>query len=263
VQAYGDAPLLEKLPSLAKSGLIVLAFGGGLIPALLGVNGSIGKLLSGDRTKQEIEDMNKRMAESDGEKLDSLDDIDLIRGQVYIEDDVGKDEETFGQPLIKVRKSDVTKILAVLNSIDDFTDWGNLPSTKVPNLEVPTDPPMWLPRATFKASVRSRIKGEVPDRPLDVIFDSISSGAGVITRSKADAWLSDMNEADNKLRKLNEKYVGSKAITVTAILLFAVLQISAFGTLFVAPILREFFNIDIGFGGSLGTCAETGCSTLF
>jgi len=91
---------------------------------------------------------------------------------------------------------------------------------------------------------------------------SISSGAGVITKDKASAWLTSVKAADDQVAKLNEKYILSKSITLSAIVFFVFLQVSAFGVFFFAPVLREFFNIDIGFGSSLGSCAVNGCRSF-
>jgi len=172
ISAYGDSPLSSKLPDLAKATVIILAFGGGLIPALLSVNKSIAGILIGDRTREDVEKMNEII--SSGNKVDTLEDVSLIRGQVYVDEpEVSDGDDIVCKPLAAIRRSNVESILSALNTIDDFVDWSNLPSTKVKNLEVPTNPPMWLPRATFKASVRGRIKGgaAIPDKPLDVVFD--------------------------------------------------------------------------------------------
>ncbi|GMH52421.1 hypothetical protein TrRE_jg4100, partial [Triparma retinervis] len=48
-----------------------------------------------------------------------------------------------------------------------------------------------------------------------------------------------------------------RSVTGLAILAFVLIQVSAYGVLFVAPFLREFVNLDIGFG-TLGTCNPGG-----
>ena len=42
-----------------------------------------------------------------------------------------------------------------ISDINSVAKWGDLPSTKLPNLSNKDKPPMWLPRATFKSNVRA------------------------------------------------------------------------------------------------------------
>jgi len=166
--------------------------------------------------------------------------------------------------------------------------WSDLPSTKLPNVSI-DNPPQWLPRNTFKVNVRAakwrgwpndadgntiggaelkkaeeiRIKksgAEISDSALDAVFDTWAWGAGVTTPDKVERALSSYIERDGffDLGKFQSAAIAGRAVTGIAILFFLLLQVMAFGTLFIGPLLREFFSIDIGFG-ALGSCDGGSC----
>jgi hypothetical protein len=189
--------------------------------------------------------------------------------------------------------SDVVSIVGRIENVDSLADWRNLPSTKVPDLATPDNPPMWLPRSTFKTNIRSakfkswpvdsngtpiggdelrgtelpRVKSsgaDIPDAALDAVFDTWAWGASVATPDKVGnclgRWRPDKDTFD--LDAFQRDAVAGRAVTGLAIVAFIVIQVSAYGVLFVAPFLREFFNLDIGFG-TLGSCNPEGCANLF
>ena len=62
--------------------------------------------------------------------------------------------------------------------------------------------------------------------------------------------------------KLTFAAIRGRATTGIAALTFIIIQVVAYGSLFIAPALRVFFDIDIGFGIT-GSCSDNGCTSLF
>jgi len=78
-----------------------------------------------------------------------------------------------------------------------------------------------------------------------------------------DAQLNDWRVGGTlDLGKLTNAAIRGRATTGFAAFSFVFIQVIAYGTLFIAPALRFFFDIDIGFG-QLGSCGENGCHPLF
>ena len=253
-----DTPLPDKLKEASKILVIFAAFGGGLIPACIAVNRSIIATLSGGKIRELIDEQNNVISEG-GTQDKTLDVVSSIKGQQFVE------TQTTGEkifPFTDARVSDVETILKIIQDVDSFAKWKDLPSTKVPNLVNPDSPPMWLPRATFKANMRKKLGKKVtsPDSALDAVFDSVTGGAGVMTFDKASSWIKNTDSGSFSAFKL--QFLLSKSSTMVAIITFVTLQVTAFGVLFIAPFLREFLNVDVGWG-VIGTCAAEGCQTLF
>jgi len=188
--------------------------------------------------------------------------------------------------------ADVIAVVGRIGDVDTIADWRNLPSAKLPGIVDPNNPPMWLPRATFKANVRSskfigwprdasgnpvggaeleaaekarlsKPNAVIGDAALDAVFDTWAWGASVATPDKVDnelrKWRTDSQSFD--VSKFTKSAIGGRSITGLAAVTFIVIQVIAYGTLFIAPFLREFANVDIGFG-QLGSCDPETCLRL-
>jgi len=176
--------------------------------------------------------------------------------------------------------------------VGSVADWSNLPSTKLPNVSQ-TNPPMWLPRATFKANIRAAkfqgwplddkgrpVGGEdlraaeearvskagalIGDAALDAVFDTWAWGANIATPDKVGTQLRNWRPDGQSFDQLGftAAAISGRALVGIAALTFVVIQVVAYGTLFIAPALRVFANIDIGFG-QMGECDPTMCTKLF
>lgn len=259
----------ETLGEAAKSLVIILAFGGGLIPAAIAANKSLVGTLSG-----------KRRGGEEGSTAE------------YITDSGATGPEIPNSFLLfaseKIPLVDIIAIIGRIGNTDSIADWRNLPSTKDSS---PTNPVMWLPRKMFKENVRSskflgwpvdengepiggkelenaekkRISQKnvvIGDAALDAVFDTWAWGASVATPDKVEQTL-NLYRKDTKSLDLGE-FVNSaargRAVTGLGAFTFVFIQVIAYGTLFVAPALRVFFDIDIGFG-LLGSCAGD-CKSL-
>lgn len=268
-----------------KSILIVLFAGGGLIPAAIGANKALMGTLSGARKDQNA-----------GNPETNLDPT-LAEIKTYIESSGATGPNLPNSGLIfaseDIPVADIIAITGRMSNVDDVADWRNLPSAKLDNLSNPDNPPMWLPRATFKANIRkakfkgwpedpntgvpvggaelkkaeeARIKRNgvvIGDAALDAVFDTWAWGAGIATPEKVDAQLNDWRVGGTlDLGKLTNAAIRGRATTGFAAFSFVFIQVIAYGTLFIAPALRFFFDIDIGFG-QLGSCGENGCHPLF
>lgn len=276
---------VEDTGEVVKAVLIVLLFGGGLIPASIAANKSMIATLSGGKKEQNV-----------GDPKTSLDPTAAI-AKTYIESSGASGPELPNSALVfaneKIPLADVIAIVGRMANVDSVADWKNLPSTKLDKISDTSNPPMWLPRATFKANIRAAkfgswpvdpetglpvggeelVKAEGPrikkngaligDAALDAVFDTWAWGAGIATPDKVAAQLKDWRKGDTlDVGKFAFAAIRGRATTGFAALTFVVIQVVAYGTLFIAPALRVFFDIDIGFG-SLGGCGEDGCISLF
>jgi len=250
---------------LAKSVVIVLLFGGGLIPAAIAANQAMIGTLRG-----------KRAGGDDGSP--------------YISDSGATGPALPGQALLfasdEIPLVDVIAILGRIQNADTMADWKNLPSTKT------AASVMWLTRATYKANIRkakfngwpvdpstgepiggaelvkaekgriSKSNPEIGDAALDAVFDSWAWGASIATADKVEATLAlykDGNSFD--LNEFAGAATRGRAVTGLGALSFIVIQTVAYGCLFIAPALRVFADLDIGFG-QLGGCDGV-CKSLF
>ena len=186
---------------------------------------------------------------------------------------------------------DVIAILGRIDSVDSIADWKNLPSTKIETTS--SVPVMWCTRAIFKENIRKARftgwptdantgepvggadlekaeKGRISkkgvligDAALDAVFDSWAWGASVATPDKVENTLA-LYQKGSKILDLGE-FSGAaargRAVTGVGALTFIVIQVIAYGSLFIAPALRVLADIDIGFG-QLGTCSEE-CIKIF
>lgn len=190
--------------------------------------------------------------------------------------------------------ADVIAVVGRIRGVNSVADWRNLPSAKLPGAANPDNPPMWLPRSAFKTNIRSakfsswpldpktgkpvggeelRAEGEgriskygasIGDAALDAVFDTWAWGASVATPDKVESQLKMWRESPDSFRvgKFTGAVIRGRSVTGIGIVTFIVIQVIAYGTLFIAPFLRVFFNVDIGFG-QLGSCNPGGCVTLF
>lgn len=276
----------EKFRETAKSIVIVLIFGGGLIPATISANQAMMKTLSG--------------VKNDSSKDDPATSFDPTAGTAvtYIADSGASGPELPNSALIlaneKIPLVDMIAIVGRITDINSIADWRNLPSALMEGAVDPENPPMWLPRATFKANIRKAKFGSWPNDPetglpvggedlkkaelarvkkpnvligdaaLDAVFDTWGWGASIGTPDKVQVQLNDWrpNAGVLDVGRLANAATRGKAVTVVGALTFVIIQVVAYGTLFIAPALRAFFDIDLGFG-TMGECSANGCYELF
>jgi len=263
---------ISDFKALIKPGLIILVLGGGLIPATISANAAMGQALSGKRVDDDGNEIVAVPSTAEGPAL-PFSTLLLAADKV---------------PLIEV-----VAIIGRISNVDSLADWKNLPSTKVPNAIDPNNPPMWLPRSTYKENIRKArfqswpldpktskpIGGEelkkeyesslksnkfvIGDAALDAVWDTWAGGASIATPDKVKGQLADWRSSTDSFN-LN-KFVGAtirgRSITGIAALTFVTIQITAFGSLFIAPFLRVILNIDVGFG-QMGQCSPEGCVKL-
>lgn len=262
----------EKLGELAKSIVIVLLFGGGLIPAAIAANKALVGTLQGKRSGGD--DANADYISDSGATGPTLPGAALL----FASEDI---------PLV-----DIIAILGRIQSVDSIADWKNLPSTKIEGASK-TNPVMWCTRAIYKDNMRkakfvgwpvdvktgepvggaelekaekgriSKKGALIGDAALDAVFDTWAWGASVATPDKVENTLA-LFQKGNKSLDLGE-FSGAaargRAVTGAGALTFIVIQVLAYGSLFIAPALRVLLDVDIGFG-QLGSCSET-CTSLF
>ena len=232
------------------------------------------------------------------EQLHSHQTFPTVRGVAdYIESSGATGKSLPGSGLLfapePIPLADIVAIVGRMNGdVGSVADWSNLPSTKLPNVSQ-TNPPMWLPRATFKANIRKAkfqgwpvddkgrpIGGEelraaeearvskqgalISDAALDAVFDTWAWGANIATPDKVGSQLRSWRPDGQSFNQLGftAAAISGRALVGIAALSFVIIQVVAYGTLFIAPALRVFANIDIGFGEA-GTCDPTLCTKLF
>jgi len=283
----------DDIAGLIKYFIIVAAFGGGLIPAALAGNKAMFETLAGKRRggEQDIDaaDYNPK-TNMDPTVLDT-------KLRAYVESSGGTGAELSGSALLfpneRIPLVDIIAIMGRIQNVDSLCDWKNLPSAKLPNVS-PTNPPTWLPRAAFKVNMRKakftswpvdpstgepvggselkaveekRIKQSgalIGDAALDAVWDSWAWGASITTPDKVGAALREYRSTGDtfQLNNFVSAAVRGRSITGIAALSFIVIQVIAYGTLFIAPALRQYANIDIGFG-ELGYCNPEACLHVF
>jgi len=265
---------------------VALAFGGGMIPAAIVANRSMVRTLTNQRPeKPDLTDEQKRRY------------LDPTYGAAdYIENSGAAGPALPGAALLlppeRIPLADIVAVVGRLDGVGSVADWADLPSTRQPKVRA-SNPPMWLPRATFKANIRKArflgwpddasgrpVGGEelrsaeerrisksgalIGDAALDAVFDTWAGGAAVATPDKVEkqlrSWRPD--SAKFSLSKFTSAAVSGRSLVAIAALTFIAVQALAYGTLFVAPTLRVFFNVDIGLG-EMGTCDPALCTHLF
>jgi len=119
----------------------------------------------------------------------------------------------------------------------------------------PNDPKTGLPIGgqDLKDAELSRISKQnamIGDAALDAVFDSWAWGASVATPDKVDTTLNLYRPSGQEvdLNAFVSAAIRGRSATGFAAASFVLIQIVAFGVLFIAPALRFFFNVDIGFG---------------
>jgi len=270
-----------------KTVLIVLFCGGGLIPATIAANqGMMDTLMRKRPEKKELTDEQKST------------NLDPTFGMAdYIEDSGATGESLTGSALLfapeRIPLADIVAIVGRISDVDSVADWRNLPSAKRPGAANPDKPPMWLPRATFKYNIRKNkfqgwpvdaegkpIGGEelraaeerrvskagalIGDAALDAVFDTWAWGANIATPDKVNnelrSWRGPGGQFNQQAFTLGA--ISGRSLVGIAALTFVIVQLLAYGTLFIAPALRVLANIDIGFG-EMGECDPTMCTHLF
>jgi len=255
---------------LVKPLVITLLFGGGLIPSLIQGNKDLIGTLTGKR----------RGGEENTEKGD------------YISESGASGGDLPGAGLIfaseRIPLVDIIAIMGRIKDKDSIADWNNLDSTKLESI----NPIMWLPRSEFKKNIRaakfkewptdaltgdpiggkelekaerkriSTSKALIGDAALDAVFDSWAWGASIATPDKVETTLALYRKGkDLDLKEFVSAASRGRAVTGVGALTFVVIQVVAFSSFLIAPALRQFANIDIGFG-QLGSCDGL-CNTLF
>lgn len=273
-----DAVTATEYKEFAKTVVIVLLFGGGLIPAAISANKSLIGTLTG-----------KRRGGEDAQEGETIAD--------YVSDSGASGPALSGSALLfaseKIPLADIVAVVGRIKDKDSMADWRNLPSTKVENPVDPENPPMWLPRKMFKENIRKAkflgwptdkngnpVGGEelaesegariskqgalIGDAALDAVFDSWAWGASVATPDKVENQLAQwrVNPSNFDLGEFTGAAIRGRAVTGLGALSFIVIQAVAYGTLFIAPFLRVFANIDIGLG-EMGACDPEMCTRLF
>lgn len=255
---------VEDYGEVVKSVLIVLLFGGGLIPAAIAANKSMISTLSGNR------------AGGDDRKN-------------YVVDSGASGPPLKGQALIFANEEiplvDIIAIIGRIQGYQSIADWKNLPSTQQ------AENVMWLPRDMFKENIRkakflgwptdengepiggadlekaekariSKNNVEIGDSALDAVFDTWAWGASIATPDKVEKTLSIYKNGNAfNVDEFSSAAARGRFVTGLGALSFIVIQVVAYGTLFIAPALRVFFDIDVGFG-QLGDCDGV-CKTIF
>lgn len=274
---------------ITKSVVIGLVFGGGLIPAAINGNKEMINTLTGKRPLQQ----------DAGDPKTSLDPtIAETKYRTYIEDSGASGpllpaaSILFSQEPIKL--VDIIAIMGRIQDVNSLCDWKNLPSAKRDNVSL-TNPPLWLPRAAFKVNIRKskqwygwpldattgepiggvalqkaeegRIQRQgalIGDAALDAVWDTWAWGASIGTPDKVMKQLRNYHPTPRELNVNNlvSAILFGRSLTGLAALTFVVIQVVAYGALFVGPLLRTFADVDIGFGG-LGMCDPDTCVKLF
>lgn len=263
------------LGEAGKTIAIVAAIGGGLIPSAIIANTSMLKTIKGERSGGDNEGATRIMSSTTtgGPELKNS-------GLLFAND--------------KIKLVDIVAVVGRISNTESIADWRNLPSAKADNLVNPDNPPMWLPRGMFKENIRkARFQGwptdsqtgeavggselekeflrtisnknyEIPDAALDAVFDTWAWGSGIATPDKVKSQLSSwrINTSTFDVSKFSSAAVAGRSVTGAAIVTFILIQVIAYGALFIAPALRVFFDIDIGFG-VVGECPSGQCTTLF
>mmetsp|Transcript_21274 Transcript_21274/g.44811 ORF Transcript_21274/g.44811 Transcript_21274/m.44811 type:complete len:329 (-) Transcript_21274:205-1191(-) len=173
----------------------------------------------------------------------------------------------------KIPVADVVAVLGRIDGLDSIANWKDLPSTRRGTITPGVDPPMWLPRKAFKVQVRKNkflgwpmdpktglpVGGEelkqveekriakkdaiIGDAALDAVFDSWTGGASVATPDKVKKGLSKVKPTPGKndvdLDAFVQEAVLGRANTAFAAFTFVVIQIVAFGGLFVRPLIEQ------------------------
>jgi len=90
----------------------------------------------------------------------------------------------------------------------------------------------------------------IGDAALDAVFDSWAWGASIATPDKVDRTLRIFTKGPSEvdLGAFVGAAIRGRSATGIAALTFILIQLTVYGTLFVAPALRFFFDIDIGLG---------------
>ena len=118
-------------------------------------------------------------------------------------------------------------------------------------------------RAAEEARI-SKSGALIGDAALDAVFDTWAWGANIATPDKVGTQLRSWRPDGQSFNQLGftTAAVSGRALVGIAALSFVVIQVVAYGTLFIAPALRVFANVDIGFG-QMGECDPTLCTKLF
>eukprot|EP00546_Thalassionema_frauenfeldii_P006605 CAMPEP_0178910946 /NCGR_PEP_ID=MMETSP0786-20121207/9389_1 /TAXON_ID=186022 /ORGANISM="Thalassionema frauenfeldii, Strain CCMP 1798" /LENGTH=345 /DNA_ID=CAMNT_0020583273 /DNA_START=64 /DNA_END=1101 /DNA_ORIENTATION=- len=287
-----NVAISDDLVDVLKYVIIVASFGGGLIPAAIAGNKAMFETLAGTRRggEEEVPEDYDPKTNFDPTMMDT-------KNRAYVESSGASGPELPGSALLfpneRIPLVDVIAIIGRIQNVDSLADWANLPSTTWERVST-TNPPMWLPRATFKVNMRKAkfqswpvdpktgepVGGEelkraeekrisktgalIGDAALDAVWDTWAWGASVTTPDKVDATLKNYHStADTfKLGDFTSAAIRGRSITGLSAVTFIAIQVIVYGALFVAPALRQYANIDIGFG-EIGYCDPETCFRIF
>lgn len=249
-------------------------------------------LILGQKNQKDIDDSKKVISSgSESRTTKGLKSLDPSYDKIVYIPSTSPGPSLSSSPFLlqgSVKTLDILNVISRIQSVDSLCKWADLPSTKVDDLATPDNPPMWLPRSTFKTNIRKNKPGawpiniegnpispelyaeyngklrnvDIPDNALDVVFDTWAWGASIATPDKVSTQLNSWRNCEFDLNKFERAAIGGRSVTGLAILTFIVIQVAAYGVLFVAPFFREVFNVDLGFG-TLGSCGVEGCVNLF
>lgn len=123
-----------------------------------------------------------------------------------------------------------------------FLGWPNDPKTGKP-----------LGGEELKAAALAKVSKKdvlIGDAALDAVFDTWAWGASIATPDKVERTLRlfKQGKSDIDLGSFVGAAVRGRSATGIAALTFILIQVTVYGSLFVAPALRFLFDIDIGFG---------------
>lgn len=287
-----------------RSSLIALTLGGGLIPALISANGAMFSTLSGRKGYL-------KPGELPGKEVETYDNFNpnntfdptmgdpanqKYRDYVLSSGATGPVLQN-SQFLFSADPIPLVDIVAVLGRIrqqsntkdnDDtaaavasICNWKDLPSTKRGEFSG-SEPPMWLPRKSFKVLIRKNkfngwpidtktgvpVGGEelklakekrvsksdaiIGDAALDAVFDSWSWGASIATPDKVTNTLkmiikpvpgSSTNGVD--LDAFIGAAIRGRSNTAIGAALFIVIQLVVFGAIFIGPLVKTLTGVDL------------------
>merc|ERR1712083_1019904 len=119
----------------------------------------------------------------------------------------------------------------------------------------------------FESKLKSSSRNQnyiIGDAALDAVWDTWAWGAAIGTPDKVQDQLSSWRYSTDyfNLYSFIGAAIRGRAVTGIGAITFIIIQVVAFGCLFIAPALRVFFDVDIGFG-QLGECSPDGCFKVF
>ena len=119
----------------------------------------------------------------------------------------------------------------------------------------PTDPKTGAPVGgeELQSAEMARISkpnAEIGDAALDAVFDSWAWGASVATPDKVAKTLNlyRPNASEASINDFVSAALRGRSATGLAAFSFILIQLLIYASLFIGPVLKTFFDIDIGLG---------------